>query len=66
VPLLWALGWTVSTFIGVSVDNQFAVFGASGAITFMALSGIVLDRLRAATSPAVPPLPLASNKAMAH
>jgi uncharacterized membrane protein len=51
VPLLWALGWSVSTFIGVSVDNQFAVFGASGAITFMALSGVLLDRLRAATTP---------------
>jgi uncharacterized membrane protein len=54
MPLLWALGWTVSTFIGVSVDNQFAVFGASGAITFMALSGVLLDRLRAATSPPTP------------
>ena len=64
MPLLWALGWTVSTFIGVSVDNQFAVFGASGAITFMALSGVLLDRLRAATSPAAPaPTP---TKAMAH
>jgi len=64
MPLLWALGWTVSTFIGVSVDNQFAVFGASGAITFMALSGIVLDRQRAATSPPAPtPAP---TKAMAH
>jgi hypothetical protein len=26
-----------------------AVFGAFGAITFMALSGVLLDRLRAAT-----------------
>jgi uncharacterized membrane protein len=66
MPLLWALGWTVSTFIGVSVDNQFAVFGASGAITFMALSGVLLDRLRAATTPATPPLPLARTKAMAQ
>jgi uncharacterized membrane protein len=66
MPLLWVLGWTVSTFIGVSVDNQFAVFGASGAITFMALSGVLLDRLRAATSPPTPSLPLAPNKAMAH
>jgi len=63
MPLLWALGWTVSTFIGVSVDNQFAVFGASGAITFMALSGVLLDRLRAATSPPTPSQPLAPNKA---
>jgi len=66
MPLLWALGWTVSTFIGVSVDNQFAVFGASGAVTFMALSGVLLDRLRAATTPATPPLPPARTKAMAQ
>jgi hypothetical protein len=66
MPLLWALGWTVTTFIGVSVDNQFAVFGASGAITFMALSGVLLDRLRAATSPPTPAVPLARTKAMAQ
>jgi hypothetical protein len=66
MPLLWALGWTVTTAGGIDVDRQFAVFGAYGAITFMALSGVLLDRLRAATSPAAPPLPLASNKAMAH
>jgi len=65
MPLLWALGWTVSTFIGVSVDNQFAVFGASGAVTFMALSGVLLDRLRAATSPATPPLPSAPARTKA-
>ena len=56
MPLLGALGWTVTTAIGVGVDSQFAVFGASGAITFMALSGVLLDRLRAATSPAAPTL----------
>jgi hypothetical protein len=52
MPLLWALGWTV-TAAGVGVDRQYAVFGAFGALTFMALSGVVLDRLRAAT-PAAP------------
>jgi hypothetical protein len=66
MPLLWALGWTVSTFIGVDVDQQFAVFGASGAIAFMALSGVLLDRLRAATTPAVPSLHPAQTKAMAQ
>jgi hypothetical protein len=66
MPLLWALGWTVTTAIGVGVDSQFAVFGASGAITFMALSGVLLDRLRAATSPATPPLDPARTKAMAQ
>ena len=31
-----------STLIGVDVDNQFTVFGASGAIVFMLLSGLLL------------------------
>ena len=53
MPPLWALGWTVTTAAGIGVDRQYAVFGAFGAITFMALSGVVLDRLRAAT-PAAP------------
>jgi hypothetical protein len=53
MPLLWALGWTVTAAAGVGVDRQYAVFGAFGAITFMALSGVLLDRLRA-TSPAAP------------
>ena len=53
MPLLWALGWTVTAAAGVGVDRQYAVFGAFGAITFMALSGALLDRLRAAT-PAAP------------
>jgi hypothetical protein len=66
VPLLWALGWTVSTFIGVDVERQYAVFGASGCITFMALSGVLLDRLRAATSPPIPSLDPAQNEAMAQ
>jgi len=51
MPLLWALGWTVTAAAGVGLDRQYAVFGAFGAITFMALSGVVLDRLRAATPP---------------
>ena len=56
MPPLWALGWTVTAGAGVGVDRQYAVFGAFGAITFMALSGILLDRLRAAT-PAAPSPP---------
>jgi hypothetical protein len=53
MPLLWALGWTLTAAAGVGVDSQYAVFGAFGAITVMALSGVLLDRLRAAT-PAAP------------
>jgi hypothetical protein len=66
VPLLWALGWTVTTAGGIAVDQQFAVFGAYGAITFMALSGVLLDRLRAATNPSTPAIHPAPNTATAH
>jgi hypothetical protein len=55
VPALWALGWTVTTAAGVDVERQYAVFGALGAIAFMALSGLLLDRLRVSTSPAARP-----------
>jgi hypothetical protein len=65
MPLLWALGWTVTTAGGISVDRQFAVFGAYGAITFMALSGVLLDRLRPATNPATPATSSAPNQALA-
>ena len=50
VPLLWALGWTVTTLVGVAVEEQFSVFGAAGAITFSALSGVLLNVLLPARS----------------
>jgi len=65
MPLLWALGWTATTVGGIDVDQQFAVFGAYGAIAFMALSGVLLDRLRAAT-PSTPSLDPARSKVMAQ
>ena len=37
-----ALGWTVTTLIGVDVERQYTVFGAAGALTYSALSGLVL------------------------
>lgn len=30
---LWALGWTITTSIGVDVERQYTVFGSSGALT---------------------------------
>jgi hypothetical protein len=45
MPVLLALGWAASTLVGVDVDNQFTVFGASGAIVFTLLSGVLLARL---------------------
>ena len=44
MPVLFALAWVPTTVIGVSVENQFTVFGAAGAILFMLLSGLLLAR----------------------
>ncbi len=45
IPVLWALGWTVTTVGGIDVDQQFTTFGAYGAITVSALSGVLLPLL---------------------
>ena len=45
MPALWALGWTTTTLGGITVEEQFTVFGAYGAVTFSALSGLLLLRL---------------------
>ncbi len=45
VPGLWALGWTATTLGGIDVDQQFATFGAYGAVTFSVLSGLLLHQL---------------------
>jgi hypothetical protein len=54
MPALWALGWTATTLGGISVEDQFTIFGAYGAVTFSALSGLLLHALlpyRPAASP---------------
>ena len=64
MPALWALGWTTTTLGGISVDEQFTVFGAYGAITFSALSGLLLFRLlprRAAIGTPVAPVPITAR-----
>ena len=33
MPLLWALGWTITTLAGIPGEEQFTIFGASGAVT---------------------------------
>jgi hypothetical protein len=52
VAASWALGWAVSRASGLDLTPNFAVFGASGALAFQALTGLVLAWLlsqRAAT-----------------
>jgi hypothetical protein len=56
------LGWTATTLGGIAVDKQFTVFGAYGAITFSALSGLLLllllpDRPAAGSAAAPAPAP---------
>ena len=58
MPALWALGWTATTLGGIAVEEQFTVFGAYGAVTFSALSGLLLlwllPDLREAGPPTTP------------
>lgn len=42
MAMLWALGWAVTTSIGVDVDLRWANFGASGAIVVTLASGGLL------------------------
>lgn len=37
----WAIGWFITTSVGVQVDEQWTVFGAAGAITVTALTAIL-------------------------
>jgi len=57
MPVLWALGWTVTTLGGIHVDEQFTNFGLYGALTFTAVSGLLLHLLLPyrATPPAAAP-----------
>ena len=47
MPALWAAGWSVTTAIGVDVETQYVAFGSAGAVTVMALSGLLLEWIRA-------------------
>lgn len=64
LPVLWALGWTATTLGGISVEEQFTVFGAYGAVAFSALSGLLLHALlpyRAAASTDSAPTPIGAR-----
>ncbi|MBI4940000.1 MAG: hypothetical protein HY830_04570 [Actinobacteria bacterium] len=42
---VWALGWVVTTSVGVQVEDQFTVFGAAGAVTVTLLTAVLPVRL---------------------
>ena len=53
-PAAWAVGWLVTSYvITTNVKEQFAVFGASGAIVFGLLTWVVLALLFRAAAPEV-------------
>jgi len=37
----WAAGWTVTTLAGIGVEEQFTVFGASGALVVVLLTSVL-------------------------
>lgn len=41
-PVLFAIGWTVTTLAGIGVEAQFTTFGATGALVHTALAGLLL------------------------
>ena len=45
IPALWSLGWTVTTLANIAVEQQFIVFGASGAVLVTAMTGLIMNRL---------------------
>ncbi len=49
---VWALGWTITSSIGVDVEAQYTVFGSSGALVVTALTSILpVELARRATAP---------------
>ncbi len=38
---IWALGWTITTAIGVDVESQYTVFGSSGAFVVTLLTSVL-------------------------
>ena len=42
VAIAWPVGWLVTWSIGVDVERGYAVFGASGALVFAAITGVAM------------------------
>jgi hypothetical protein len=42
VTVAWPVGWTVTWAVGVDVERGYAVFGASGALVFAAVTGAAM------------------------
>ena len=47
---IWAVGWAVTYAFGIQVDQQFTVFGSSGAVVVTALTAVLPLTLATAKS----------------
>ncbi len=50
VTIAWPIGWTVTWAAGVDVERGYAVFGATGALVFAALTGTAMWLLMRGTA----------------
>jgi hypothetical protein len=57
VALGWPLGWAVTAAFGIDLAAKWAVFGASGALTFQLATGLTLAYLLRRNAPALAPAP---------
>jgi len=57
VTLGWPLGWAVTAAFGIDLAAKWAVFGASGALTFQLATGLALAYLLRRDAPALAPAP---------
>ena len=57
VTLSWPLAWAVSAAIGLDLTRNWAVFGASGALTFQFATGLTLFYLLRRNAPVLAPAP---------
>lgn len=42
MAISWPLGWTVTWAVGVDVERGYAIFGATGALVFAAITGAAM------------------------
>jgi hypothetical protein len=42
IAIAWPVGWTVTWAAGIDVERGYYAFGASGALVFAAITGLVM------------------------
>jgi len=57
VTVAWVLGWTVTAAAGIDLPRKWAVFGASGALTFQLVTALTLAYLLRRNDSAITPAP---------